>query len=444
MRNCGRWAVDDVPFGPFFSLERGNWRDAVKVLMERQTGEVPAALAHPAAPDIASVYGNPGTGLRKGYGLSKIAFRHPEVPGDLQARLPAAFMIVSNSDNSIKVESDADIFVISLDCKGDPKTWLLTGDKKQRSAEKSMGSDDRLPIASSAPVLFLLEHDPSSQADQDDDLAWRTETDAIRATLPGKNEIRLNEGGDVSVTRTVDDTMADLDAERGLRDALAELIFRLHEEHQLMLETDPVRVEMAHHRKVLADATAGERGGVEQLIAGEIQLKAARDASDKFGQQSLDFLRGISLRRGCCWGCQEDGERAPGCETSGAVAGQGAARKHSGDYGRDIFRAGRRRATRRHGLSPAATALCGRRHDLWRGGRHGRYGGGPVIAGRVCRKRPFNGPLSPGSGTHQRGGHPRFCRRRDDRRSGLCCRQWPSRPVRTDDRQRQCQWRTRQ
>ncbi len=76
-------------------------------------------------------------------------------------------------------------------------------------------------------------------------------------------------------------------------DAVADLITKLREEQQLMLETDPVRAELAKHRKVLAEATAGERAEIEQLIAAEIQLKAAREAADFLGRESLDFLQGI-------------------------------------------------------------------------------------------------------------------------------------------------------
>lgn len=77
------------------------------------------------------------------------------------------------------------------------------------------------------------------------------------------------------------------------RDAVAELIERLREEQQLMIEMDPVREELAKHRKVLAETTAGERAEIEQLIAAEVQLQAAREAADFFGDASLDFLQGI-------------------------------------------------------------------------------------------------------------------------------------------------------
>lgn len=76
-------------------------------------------------------------------------------------------------------------------------------------------------------------------------------------------------------------------------DAVADLIAKLREEQQVLLETDPVKAEMAKHREVLAQATEAERAEIEELIAAELQLQAVQEASDFFGRESLDFLKGI-------------------------------------------------------------------------------------------------------------------------------------------------------
>ncbi len=77
------------------------------------------------------------------------------------------------------------------------------------------------------------------------------------------------------------------------RDAVAELIERLREEQQLILETDPVREELAKHRKTLAGATAAERAEIEKLIIEEQRLNAVRDVMDEIGQIGKDAFTGL-------------------------------------------------------------------------------------------------------------------------------------------------------
>lgn len=77
------------------------------------------------------------------------------------------------------------------------------------------------------------------------------------------------------------------------RDAVAELIERLREEQQLILETDPVREELAKHRKTLAGATAAERAEIEKLIIEEQRLNAVRDVMDEIGQIGKEAFTGL-------------------------------------------------------------------------------------------------------------------------------------------------------
>ncbi|MFN3953210.1 MAG: phage tail tip lysozyme [Pararhodobacter sp.] len=169
----------EAPFGPVMAEFSGDWRAAVRALLERKTGEVPNALAHPEAPPISLVYGEVGQRRGTGYGLAKIAARHPEVLDDLQGRLLAATRVVTRSDNRIRLESEQDIFVIALDYRGEPHTWLLTGyEKKSQGASRSMGRAGISSDASSASAL------PSEyNADRPDfQVSGRTEAAAIEAS----------------------------------------------------------------------------------------------------------------------------------------------------------------------------------------------------------------------------------------------------------------------
>lgn len=85
-------------------------------------------------------------------------------------------------------------------------------------------------------------------------------------------------------------------AARAEKDAVAELIAKLREEQETLRETDPIKLELMKHRKVLAEATAAERTEVENLIRAEQQLKAVRAAEDFASQSAADFLDAIIVQ----------------------------------------------------------------------------------------------------------------------------------------------------
>lgn len=87
-------------------------------------------------------------------------------------------------------------------------------------------------------------------------------------------------------------------AAREERDAVAELIQKLREEQELLLETDPVKREMLKHRKQLAEASVAERAEVEGLIRAETQLKAVQAAREYATDAVGDFLDQIIAKGG--------------------------------------------------------------------------------------------------------------------------------------------------
>ncbi len=113
------------PHGPIFRNFRHNAQGAVDELMSRKTGEAIAALHHPAVGDIDLIWGKPGQKSGQGYGLSKIAARHPEVLGDLQGFIDS-LQVRDRNANSVYLESPDGQAIVRLNWMNQPKRWLLT------------------------------------------------------------------------------------------------------------------------------------------------------------------------------------------------------------------------------------------------------------------------------------------------------------------------------
>ena len=89
-------------------------------------------------------------------------------------------------------------------------------------------------------------------------------------------------------------------AAKAEKDAVAELITKLQEEQEVLRITDPLKAEMLKYRKQLAEATAAERGQIEQLITArmreEAQLKANKDLTDLLNSSTADLLDGLIVK----------------------------------------------------------------------------------------------------------------------------------------------------
>jgi hypothetical protein len=118
-------------FGPIFDEYKHDVQGAIDRLMQEKRGEAVAALHHPELGDIDLVWGETGP-RNKGYGLAKIADRHPEVLYDLQ-NLLSQMRVVQREGNSVVLDSPSHTSVVKLDWKGKDKRWLLTAYEKGAS-----------------------------------------------------------------------------------------------------------------------------------------------------------------------------------------------------------------------------------------------------------------------------------------------------------------------
>lgn len=120
-------------FGPIFEEYKGDADGAVQRLMQEQDGEAVGALHHDEVGDIDLVWGETGP-KNKGFGLAKIADRHPEVLKNLQAIVSSTTVMDRNS-NSIFLESPSHESIIRLNWFGRKKTWLLTAYEKDNAPD---------------------------------------------------------------------------------------------------------------------------------------------------------------------------------------------------------------------------------------------------------------------------------------------------------------------
>lgn len=124
------------PFGKIHNEFHHHAQAAIECLMKEKDGEAVGALSHPEVGDIDLVWGeegDPEKDYRGGYGLAKIAAKHPEVLSDLQGILNkmkidySKIRDVNNPNRYILNSPDGKyIGAVSLNWKEKKKTWLLT------------------------------------------------------------------------------------------------------------------------------------------------------------------------------------------------------------------------------------------------------------------------------------------------------------------------------
>ena len=115
-------------FGPIYTQFKGKAKEAVQFLMRKKKGEVVGALSHREIGSIDIVWGKGGN---KGYGLAKIAEKHPEVLDDLQSILQNS-KIIDKTENRVRLESKTHKAVVNLKYKQEAKQWLLTAFEKSK------------------------------------------------------------------------------------------------------------------------------------------------------------------------------------------------------------------------------------------------------------------------------------------------------------------------
>lgn len=135
------------PFGPIFDGYRHDAQGAIAKLMREKAGEATAALHHPEVGDIDLVWGREPGPDADGYGLAKIAAKHPEVLADLQGFLSRLKKDAARSGkNRLRLSDASGQAVVRLEWDGQQKTWLLTAfDSRAGSGARTDTAAARLP-----------------------------------------------------------------------------------------------------------------------------------------------------------------------------------------------------------------------------------------------------------------------------------------------------------
>jgi hypothetical protein len=175
---------------PIISGLKGD--EAVAKLQEMQGGEAVAALHYPELGDIDLVWGKEGTpekNYKDGYGLAKIAAKHPEMMEGLQEKL-LAMDVVKRGDNRVILESKDHKAAVSLNWAGQEKRWLLSAYSKEEGA-----TDATIHTAGSDKTGDSLPRAPGEIVNRDADFF---EQERRGAYLPESRTIALLKDADLS------------------------------------------------------------------------------------------------------------------------------------------------------------------------------------------------------------------------------------------------------
>ncbi|MCL2887621.1 MAG: DUF2213 domain-containing protein, partial [Betaproteobacteria bacterium] len=136
------------PFGPILTQFHHDAQGAIKKLTELKDGEAVGALHHPEVGDIDLVWGKEGTPEEEhkdGYGLAKIATKHPEVLENLQGILSSMKKNDARSGpNRTILESPDHKAIVALNWFDQKKTWLISEFKKNDDEKRGDGADQSL------------------------------------------------------------------------------------------------------------------------------------------------------------------------------------------------------------------------------------------------------------------------------------------------------------
>ncbi|PLW77897.1 LPD38 domain-containing protein [Cohaesibacter celericrescens] len=150
LANNGKWSMDEPDivgegrFGPVLDIEAHgkHWNKVAARLKEMDTGEAPKALDHPEFGDIDVVWGEYDPTTQKGYGLKKIAEKHPEVLDSLPDIIRNSKVFSLNENRVRLLHGENHVSVVGLNWMGEEKVWLLTSfeDIKGRSLRDQRSS----------------------------------------------------------------------------------------------------------------------------------------------------------------------------------------------------------------------------------------------------------------------------------------------------------------
>lgn len=139
------------------------WVDARDQLIEAREGEVPGALWHDDVGPIDVKWGAAPAKGEPGFGLAKIAKKHPEVLDDLP-RILETLSIASRSENRVVLESADHKAIVRLEWDGKAQTWLLSAYERKGKAPPRRTTD--------VPGIGARDGSPTREAA--DDIAENT------------------------------------------------------------------------------------------------------------------------------------------------------------------------------------------------------------------------------------------------------------------------------
>ena len=126
--------MEDIENEPEYHQFKYKWREAIAFLQERECGIAVAALYHPKIGDIDLIWGKYRDGDRasSGYGLAKVAAKHPEVLENLQPILLAMDAKYINESTGYNLKGYGYKGNVRLIYNGKARRWLMTIFKKEK------------------------------------------------------------------------------------------------------------------------------------------------------------------------------------------------------------------------------------------------------------------------------------------------------------------------
>ena len=121
------YAVHKIGIGEFGIIYCGiTDQDAVDFLLQAQHGEVSSALEHSVLGKIDLIWGRETIGKKLGYGLAKIAQKHPEALVSLAQQISSAKIIEELPARRILIaENNGQRSIIDLQWFDKKKIWLV-------------------------------------------------------------------------------------------------------------------------------------------------------------------------------------------------------------------------------------------------------------------------------------------------------------------------------
>ncbi|RDU51339.1 hypothetical protein CQA49_09715, partial [Helicobacter sp. MIT 00-7814] len=144
-------------FGTNYAEFYHDGKGAVKKLLQEKQGQVVGAYERKDLGDIDLVWGEYNKETQKGFGLSKILAKHPEITAEILTDIINNGVIKRQENEAIQILRDNYKVVLKSNWKGEPtkNKWIVTsyetkGEKGSSISSEPLTKGDNLPLNSSA------------------------------------------------------------------------------------------------------------------------------------------------------------------------------------------------------------------------------------------------------------------------------------------------------